>query len=749
MEVHKRSQQPDEDLTKHSEVSFVEDCIASNEARAGRGRFCNLSRHLWLENRTSFVLVLVLGLCILATVLVLWYATLPSSTSGEAWELDVNTAYNAEPPSLPSGELAEAAAAYHARRKALLSAKLSRSKDTSTGEMALRAFLNASVSVSAVTNVIAELKTSETADFAITHLLRLMAYTQEFDNILLPALRDVISWPEEGNSNTLYVYWSENHMAMWLSAIQLMHEWHGLPVQEGHNMRLRKFLSNKIEHGFIEFYSVVYMPFTFAALANICDFSTSVTLRELACGAALRLLRDLDVMTNDRGGTFAVAGRNYRDYVESTSHTLHTMGWILTGRGQAEDLADLAFGVGAVALVTTSLDVTEVLSRPFVWGDLSWQAGHSRDEFDEVWGDLDKHSRQLVAMGMGGYAHPDYVTRLFETLDYYALWDSQYFGSFQSLRSATPGMLRALSNIVSSWGSGTLLYAQVVLHKRGGSMLSTLQDYHKGLNGEQQWPFVATAGTAPVYIGTGGMEGRNPSSHFPFAKQRGNVAIMAYMPNSDLRLFGGNLDVTLVWPEESFSEPSREEGQWLVGREEDSYVAIYRGCEALIKRGRISCNRNVVWACVVGHNETHGSYDEFIGILKSSTVEDDFTGGCLTATVCADNQTVSIHWCQERTAPTTVALIVGIIFVVVAIGVMFFACLTLKVLDKEGEEDGNGMNPRPKGGFKHAVKFLGCLKTRTGIAICIVLTVVGVFLLICLLSAVLFANNTHKLSSDQ
>jgi hypothetical protein len=57
------------------------------------------------------------------------------------------------------------------------------------------------------------------------------------------------------------------------------------------------------------------------------------------------------------------------------------------------------------------------------------------------------------------------------------------------------------ANIASTYGSSSLLHAQIVLHKYKSSMLSTLQDYHKGLNGKQQWPFIATVGgSAPVHI---------------------------------------------------------------------------------------------------------------------------------------------------------------------------------------------------------------------------------------------------------
>jgi hypothetical protein len=56
-------------------------------------------------------------------------------------------------------------------------------------------------------------------------------------------------------------------------------------VQPEHDAHLKFTLAQKIEHGYIEFLSGVYMPFTFSALANLYNFSNDNEIRELAQGA--------------------------------------------------------------------------------------------------------------------------------------------------------------------------------------------------------------------------------------------------------------------------------------------------------------------------------------------------------------------------------------------------------------------------------------------------------------------------------
>jgi hypothetical protein len=274
-------------------------------------------------------------------------------------------------------------------------------------------------------------------------------------------------------------------------------------------------------------------------------------------------------------------------------------------------------------------------------------------------------------------------------------------------------------------------------------MLSTLQDYHKGLNGEQQWPFVATAGSAPVYIATGEyLDSRNPSVHFPFAKQKENVALLVYSPNSDLQLFSrDNLDVTLIWPETSFSESSKEQGNWIVGREDSSYVAVYRSCLDFNGDGLPSCSATKqVWACVVGHEDTHGSYEEFLAILQEASVENKVDDkGAISAMVDADGQTISIEWSQKSVGPAKLALILGVILVVLVMALTIFACIHIEPPDLPDKQQ---KSAERCGRLKNRLR---CLKTKSGASLCLCLILLTVVFSIGIVAILTLANEANQL----
>ena len=530
---------------------------------------------------------------------------------------------------------------------------------------------------------------------------------------------------------------------MWLCAIQLAHEKYGFEVQDGHRTRLTVYLENKIKDGYIEFLSGVYMPFTFSALANLYDFSNDAEITELSQGAAIRLLQDLDLITNEKGGQFTVAGRNYKDYLERQSHVTNTMGWLLTGRG---DAPDCCYGQGANSLATTTLDVASVLSNPAVEADVSRETGYNRNEFENEWKDLSVHDAQLVAMSMGGYAHADYISNLWATLTHYDLWDSKYFRDLKALKWLPPPALQFAANVAAAYTTGSLLHAHIVLHKYKTTMLSTLNDYHKGLDGAQQWAFVATAGLAPIFLATGDYRSRNPLMHFPYAKQTKNVALLVYSPSSDLRVFSReNLEVTLLWPEETFSESSREIGNWLVGREDSSYVAVYRSCLDVNDDGFPSCEAvEQVWACVVGHEDTHGSFDEFLELISVASVSSSTSEcGSTFSSVQADGQSISVEWEQVNVGPAKLTLILVVVFVVLLLTLSIFASLQLKPKDLPDESLHKSSNK-----LGYLSRRPRCLKTWTGDCLLVIFFILVAVMAVLLVAVLRLSEESHRLSLE-
>jgi hypothetical protein len=136
--------------------------------------------------------------------------------------------------------------------------------------------------------------------------------------------------------------------------------------------------------------------------------------------------------------------------------------------------------------------------------------------------------------------------------------------------------------------------------------------------------------------------------HFPFAKQEENVAaLLVYSPNSDLQLFSkDNLYVTLIWPESSFSETSTEQGNWIVAREDSTYIAMYRSCLDVNADGFSSCSAaKQVYGLVllVGHQDIPGSFDEFLAVIEGATVQESFDGGSMSASVQVNGRNIAIE----------------------------------------------------------------------------------------------------------
>jgi hypothetical protein len=219
--------------------------------------------------------------------------------------------------------------------------------------------------------------------------------------------------------------------------------------------------------------------------------------------------------------------------------------------------------------------------------------------------------------------------------------------------------------------------ANYYLYKHYNSMLGSLQNYNVGRRGGQQYPWVATAHDVAVFT-LSGMDddpcfrnnGQIANTHLPDVTQSHNVALVTYKPAWDVRkpfdwlapkLFGLGLRVGLYFPTQRFDEIV-ERGKWIIGRRVESYVAVWRhntlrkGCGP----GVVICDeywysegedryKASAWAVVVGDNETHGSFTNFIAIVEKGTVEEKFPwlftellGFKYTSTVKVDGQKITV-----------------------------------------------------------------------------------------------------------
>ena len=159
----------------------------------------------WWTVKVAFVVALLAGMITCAVLLFGGSVEAAASVSSTAvYPENSFTVYN---PPLGQDEATLALEAYEGRRAKAVT------EQAEAGNYVLRAYSNLSVPRETIAEIVATLDTSEKADFDLMNLLRLIQYTDEFDDLIVPELKKVLAWPAEGNSKTQYVYWSENHMS--------------------------------------------------------------------------------------------------------------------------------------------------------------------------------------------------------------------------------------------------------------------------------------------------------------------------------------------------------------------------------------------------------------------------------------------------------------------------------------------------------------------------------------------------------
>jgi len=218
------------------------------------------------------------------------------------------------------------------------------------------------------------------------------------------------------------------------------------------------------------------------------------------------------------------------------------------------------------------------------------------------------------------------------------------------------------ANLVEQLGRGSVLSSSKIrLYRNEGSMLSSLEDFWPGYVGYQSFPWMGVCDDVAIWTQSGEVyenwldkSGDIVNSHLPYVVQESNVALIMYKPNS-ARL---SKDVALFWEDSRFDQVMMVQGaataggSWVLGRREDSYIAVHRPCGDRKDQGWFACEGNAgrqVWATVVGDKTKHGDFEDFASIIEAATVEESVTNRCFraplyTATVTVDGTIVSHDW---------------------------------------------------------------------------------------------------------
>lgn len=510
--------------------------------------------------------------------------------------------------------------AYEARKAALIESSL---ENVNRDILPIQAFLGLPLDEAELTDLLTGLDEEQDVDFNLIKLVRILYLSDgAYDDQILPAIEGIPLWFTPGEN--LRVYWSENHMIMYLGTAYLLHQRYGWDVYENTEDLLREWLQLKINYGFYEFFSSTYFPYTLSGLLNVLDFAEDEDIRIMADQVINKLLEHILLVTNDRGAYFPAAGRNYPEkYNHPYGHNHFRPIWLLTGMGEMPTSP----AVSGSFLVTSTFDAAQALTAWNSEEDRTLHLGHSLSSGFDILGHLAREDRIVFQWSSGGYLHPEMADETMWFLTYFDMWGhNQFLGGLPDLSFLPIELGPVIATIAGAFSRSSYLGGvDYKVFKNDGVTLSSVQDYWAGRKGYQQYPCVAGIGETGIYLGSGepidwDQKSRlGANSHLPSVTQDENVALLVYRPKIDLFLLGVDLHVSLKWSDEDFDEV-RHRGKWVLGRDGNDYIAVLKQCNGTVN-GFQSCNTwflPQIWAFVVGNSDMYGTFDDFENIVSNA-----------------------------------------------------------------------------------------------------------------------------------
>jgi hypothetical protein len=534
-------------------------------------------------------------------------------------------------------------------------------------KLVLQAYQDLPLDANLLSDKLNEVTANTTSDFTIIELVRVLFLTNgEYDADILPVLNSVPYWINYGD--TMRNYWSENHMIMWMGSDWLLHEKYGRPIDASLETRLKHYLQLKVDYGFYEFFSSVYGPYSFSGLLNLADFAQDQQIKTLATQAAQRLLGDFLKLTNDKGVYFPAAGRNYPSkYINPYGQNHNNLIYLLTGFGQAPNNASAS---GAF-LASSTLPVDDVINSWTPTLDTLYHVGHTLQEGFALNASQAHTDKVIFQWTSGAYFHPDVVFETAQLLNDSNMWGHVDFALLEPLSFFPDTSFPAMSQALSCISQSSVICGQdIAIYKHHSITLSSIQDFWKGKVGFQQYPCVANVGTTAVYTASGNItpdwelrNDNNENIHLPYVAQKKNLALIMYRPESTPDIIGpefDSTDVSLHWRTGDFDEVS-EDSLWLLGRQDEGYVAVRRNCLNTIS-GLSACPTvgGQSWVIMVGDSGLYGDFTNFKNIVHNSTFTEDWYYDYVDsqyvyyAQIIMDGDTIDYAWGVDSTLATGV-----------------------------------------------------------------------------------------------
>ncbi len=499
------------------------------------------------------------------------------------------------------------------------------------------------------------------SDFDMVAIVRIFYQFGE-DERFAPALRDSLKklvihfkyWPDEPGTDNMCT-WSENHYILFSSAGYLMGQYFmnetfvnadetGMEKMQKMRPRILRWLDLRFSTGFSEWLSNVYYTEDIAALVNLIDFSQDPEITTKATMVLDLLL--LDMALNHFKGTFA--GTHGRSYFKHK---------ISGNRESSGGIFNLMFGLNdfRTNMATAALALsTNYRMPPVIYHIANAAAGDGfenkqrmgiRIEDAERWG-LDRKNIEdgMTFMTLEAYCHPKTINLTMKVFDEYNLWENDFFKPFNDSKglinaARKTGTLPLVAKLFKKDLSRNVrTEVNIYTYKTDDYMLSTAQDYNKGMGGDQHAIWSAALGPEAICFTTHPanekLKGSTPnywtgSGNLPRSAQHENVHFSLYKISTRPGIhMTHKLKFTHAWlPKDKFDEVT-EKGGWIFARKNDGFLALWskkpyrwQNKGKFTDKEVIAEGKKNVWICELGSKKEYGSFEKFINFVSNAKIE--------------------------------------------------------------------------------------------------------------------------------
>lgn len=433
---------------------------------------------------------------------------------------------------------------------------------------------------------------SEKSDMTLVARIRDI-WEQDMLDVAEILLQSFPFWYHDHMNLTQQVFWSENHYIMNVSCEWLLHELLGKSPSNNLIERLYSFLDLKMQIGFAEFLSPVYLPFTITALLNLYDF-TVYTVIKSKCAHLLDMLsyHVLNVSLKN-GSIITPSGRSYIRHRESTKNHLSLFIHFLNNETEALKKSYDGLALKKTLLKTSYIPSSSVYNYKIVV--------NLTESFPTLLNALAPHENQCdiyvsLLWNYGAYLplHKKSISIILIFMRKYNLWNHPHFKSLKLVysmfkcfgSSCFTNVMYGLGCVAKPYATGSLLTnANMYVFKEGNVVMSSLMNYNQGLPIFQQnvwavnlagvpiWASLGKQGSVFCLSSLGNAEASTEMSTgkvTPHVIQNGRHLIVIYKYN---RFCFPNAKLQVFWPTNQFDDHGILNSNWYWARKNTAVIA--------------------------------------------------------------------------------------------------------------------------------------------------------------------------------